>query len=391
VRRRLGLAVLAVAGAVTGAAAALAVQESPAPETPTARAAVVPARMPVPTDDIFLVWTPDALPPGLVEGLPALAGVRRSTVVRGGGLDLVMTWSAEGRVVDRAPSGWAYPIDAIGVEPSSFAALTPPSARAAIAGLAPGRALLGATSARLRRLGPGGVLEMAGGDRFVVAAVVDDALVGGAELVLAAEDAAERRLPVRYALLSSTGARDQLEAGVRRLLPAGVAVRVRAPGETPFLRHGDAVLPQALVKERFGEFAYRRAAGRDIEQDPAWQAAHLVTVRLPVLGTVRCHRSVIPALQGALGELEQRNLGYLVERGGFAGCWAPRAIEAGAPLSRHAWGIALDVNVIKNPTGVTSAQDPRLVDVMRRWGFASGAQWLVPDPAHLEFLRPPAR
>jgi hypothetical protein len=116
-----------------------------------------------------------------------------------------------------------------------------------------------------------------------------------------------------------------------------------------------------------------------------------VILDLPGLGPARCHRGVAAALEGALRELEERNLLGLVERGGFAGCWAPRAIEPGAPLSRHAWGIALDVNVTKNPTGVASLQDPRLVEVFRRWGFASGAQWLVPDPAHFEYLRPPTR
>ena len=43
-----------------------------------------------------------------------------------------------------------------------------------------------------------------------------------------------------------------MEAAVRGLVPNGTPVRIRGPGETPFLREGDAVLPQAIVKERFG-------------------------------------------------------------------------------------------------------------------------------------------
>jgi len=27
---------------------------------------------------------------------------------------------------------------------------------------------------------------------------------------------------------------------------------------------------------------------------------------------------------------------------------------------------------------------------MERWGFTWGGRWLVPDPAHFEYLRPPA-
>jgi hypothetical protein len=46
----------------------------------------------------------------------------------------------------------------------------------------------------------------------------------------------------------------------------------------------------------------------------------------------------------------------------------------------------LNVNV--NPTGLASAQDPRLVEVMQHWGFTSGTRWLVPDPSHFEYLQP---
>ncbi len=70
------------------------------------------------------------------------------------------------------------------------------------------------------------------------------------------------------------------------------------------------------------------------------------------------------------------------------GCWNPRLIRADDGISRHAWGAALDLNVNANPTGLASAQDPRLVEVMQRWGFTSGAHWLVPDPSHFEYLQP---
>ena len=108
-----------------------------------------------------------------------------------------------------------------------------------------------------------------------------------------------------------------------------------------------------------------------------------------MLGEVRCHRAIVAALVGALHELEQRNLAYLVDRSGFAGCWVARTIDEGGALSRHAWGAAFDLNQAKNPTGLASAQDPRLVGVLRRWGFTSGTSWLVPDPGHFEFVSPP--
>jgi hypothetical protein len=124
-------------------------------------------------------------------------------------------------------------------------------------------------------------------------------------------------------------------------------------------------------------------------QDPAWVDANIVTGSVPMLGRVTCHRAFLPTFAGALRELEEEGLGYLVDRAGFAGCWAPRLVETGGPLSRHAWGAAFDVNILKNQLGTGSAQDPRLVAVMRKWGLTFGGAWLEPDPAHFEYLRPP--
>src|SRR6185503_4910514 len=124
------------------------------------------------------------------------------------------------------------------------------------------------------------------------------------------------------------------------------------------------------IKERFGEFSYRPGAGREFTPDPAWTAGNLATVDLPVLGQVRCNKAVLPALEGALRELVERNLASLLDPAGFQGCWNPRLIAPGAGVSRHAWGVAVDVNWSGNRTGLGSSQDPRLVDVMDRWGFA---------------------
>jgi hypothetical protein len=225
-----------------------------------------------------------------------------------------------------------------------------------------------------------------------VTGIVDDAAVGGAELVVDAAEGARQGVAVeRYLLVRHRTPRAATERAIRGVLPAGRAVRFRAPGETPFLRDGDAVLPQALIKDRFGEFAHRGAAGRAVEQDPAWVADNIITAEVPILGRVRCHRAFVTAFAGALGELQDEGLAYLVDRPSYAGCWAPRLVDVGQPLSRHAWGAAFDINVLKNTAGRGSAQDPRLVAVMRRWGFTFGGSWLDPDPAHFEYLRPPAR
>ena len=53
-------------------------------------------------------------------------------------------------------------------------------------------------------------------------------------------------------------------------------------------------------------------------------------------------------------------------------------------VSRHAWGIAVDINAQDNPYGAPSQQDPRLVEVMADHGFIWGGDWPTPDAMHFE-------
>jgi hypothetical protein len=320
------------------------------------------------------------------------------TTVRAGRLDLLSSRDAGGVAVDAAPAGMAFPLDAIAYDPATYAAFVPAAERALVEGLGAGEALLGRTSARLRRLGPGGTLALAGGTGVRIAGVVDDTTIGGAEVALTVAGAAPLAAgspafgTERYLLVRHHQVRAEAESTIRGLVPAGTAVRIRAPGETPFLHHGDAVLPQAVIKDRFGEFAYRRGAPDDraIVQEPAWEAENIVAATVPLLGRVRCHRSLVPALRGALTEAESRGLGGLLPLTGSDGCWNARLTGPEGELSRHGWGAALDLNSAKNPTGLDSVQDPRLIEIMERWGFTWGGRWLVPDPAHFEYVRPPA-
>lgn len=402
------LLVAAVAGAAAGAVALLSVQGLPGPGTAPAEPVVTatepspalpassggktPIPAPAPEMDagqrLLLVWTPTALPRGLADRVRRLPRVRRVTAVRAGTLEMVPGSGADGRGAASPGPGFVVALDAMAFDPSSYPEFLPPSVATTFAELRPDQALLGETAARLRGLRPGGSLVLARGRTVRVAAVVDDTVVGGAEVAVARSRQRGAMGPARYLLVAFRGPRPALERAVRRTL-GDVPARLRAPGETPFLRHGDAVLTQVAIKERFGEFSHRRATGRQIVQDPVWVSRHLRTAAVPLLGTVRCHRALLPALRGAMSELKARRLGFLVDRDGFAGCHNARLSTTGDSLSRHAWGVAVDLNHPANPFGATPAQDPRLVEVMERWGFAWGGRWLVPDAAHFEYRRPP--
>jgi hypothetical protein len=356
---------------------------SPVPVGPT-RAAPVPE----PGDRVLLVWTPTRLPDGMAERINPLAGVRRVTSVNGGLVSRARWWDADGRIVDQPPPGFAIPLDGMAFDPSTFSPFVPATVRPVFEHLRADEVLLGTTSARLRRVHPGGTLELVGGRRVTVAGIVDDSVIGAAEVAFTRAGASTELSAPRYLLVAYDGDRTQVEVAIRSGVEAAVPIRFRGPGETPFFRQGDAVLAQVFLKERFGEFAFHPGEGKTIVIDPAWERANLVSRDDPILGRLRCHKDLLPALDGAMRELAQRHLAFVV--GSFEGCWNPVRIVEGGDLSRHAWGAAVDLNYAKNPTQIVSAQDPRLVEVMRRWGFTWGGHWLVPDPAHFEYLRLPS-
>jgi hypothetical protein len=381
----LALTTLMIGVVVGGWSVMIASPKAPSimPSLPTSTTTTVVSSTAAPmsqTDpNLYLVWTSGGLPEGFTDTVSHLAGVEAITEV----------WSDLVYIIESStPEGFAIPIEAFAVDPRSFVGLLPPSAQPSLSGLSDGTSLLGSTSARLRQLDQGVELRLGDGTTLPVTGVIDDALVGAAELVVNHETGTELGVVTpRFLLLVHRGARSDLEEAVRSA--ANVPVRIRAPGETPYLRHGDAVLPQSLIKDQFGEFALRPGSDRQFTIEPAWVNSSIVTDQVPTLGTVRCHRSLMPLLAGAMDELEMNGLANLVNKEGFEGCWNPRLIAVGRGVSRHAWGAAVDINFPDNPTGLNTQQDPRLIEVMIRWGFTWGGNWLVPDPNHFEYVGEP--
>jgi len=372
-----------------GSSPSTTAEPSPATTSPPTAPPTVPptTAVPVVEDRVLLAWTAGGLPTGFADGVRGLAGVRDLTVVRGDLLGLVETQDDQGRVVDRVDPGWSLPLDVLAIDPGGFGGFVPPNVRRVLGRLGPDEAVLSETSATLRRLDVGGRLQLATGPPLTVIGVVPDLSVAGAEAVVTpATGATVGVMTERYLLLHHRGDRAPLDGAIRSL--TGEAVRTRAAGETPFLRHADATLPQALIKARFGEFAYRATGPGPVTLDPDWVAENIVTLDLPVLGSTTCHRALVPALRSALEDLVAANLAHLVAS--FEGCYNPRTIAGSTQLSRHAWGAAVDINFSVNPTGTTTVQDPRLVAIFERWGFGSGDFWLVPDSGHFEYIAPPA-
>ena len=143
------------------------------------------------------------------------------------------------------------------------------------------------------------------------------------------------------------------------------------------------VLPNALVKEMFGDFQIKERDGTWITTEPSWREQNIQVKRVPILGTTRCHRLMWEPLEGALNQILEEGLASTLSVQDFkksGGCYAPRRInrfDAGGSISRHAWGIAIDINT-------KSSYHPRVVEIFNSWGFAWGGTWTSPDEMHFE-------
>jgi D-alanyl-D-alanine carboxypeptidase len=271
------------------------------------------------------------------------------------------------------------PVEAMAVDANAYTTAAGRPGRKLVS-LLPKGAVLSRTGAKLRRVKSGGRLRLAGNRSVAVSGVVDDALLGGYEVAL--ERTLARGYGIRrasYLLVRPRGPVEGLQAELKRLLK-GRSLRFVTPGDRPYVRGGDGVLPLAQVKARFGEFALPSL--RRGRPDPAWTKANLVTKQVPLLGRVRCHRLVVDDLAKAMADLERQRLGGLVDVGAFrrqGGCWSPRLLRhpGGGKLSRHAWGIAIALKV---------NGDERLIRTMAEHGFVWGGGFARPDTTHFEWV-----
>jgi hypothetical protein len=390
----------ALVGAIVGASVILGVDgltRAPQPTSPPRTEA--PSSGPSslgrisPSKTVLLVWAPFAsggLPSTTESVVEALPGVRDATTVLAG-LDWVSSSrSSDGTPLDQPPKGFAIPVEAVAIEPREYAAFVPTAERGLVEALGRRDILLAETEADLRNATEGAELDLRDGTKGV-AGVVSDVAANGYEILMARPAPASWARVDRFVLmhLKRSSARPAVEREIRNLLGDGRVFRLRARGETPYMRYGDAVLPQMLIKRVFGEFAARARSDGTLDVDESWRRENITSARVPLLGRITCHRVLLPQLRNAMRDLQTNGLDFLVDQ--YSGCYNPRFIshDPSGRLSHHAWGIAVDINAAENQFGTRPDQDPRLVDIMETWGFTWGGRWLVPDGMHFEWVRFP--
>jgi len=338
----------------------------------------------------YVVSVTAALPEGFAAGLADIPGVDAVSTVRVGIVNVVATRDAGGPPVDEAPEGYALPLEAQSFDPGDHSAYVPPDVADVLDDLDEGLAVLSESSASFRRLGEDAELVLDDGSVLTVIGVVGDEWVGAAEIVLAPQDA--ERLEVsneRYSIVSFEGTRRELEQLANATTEA--EVRVMSRDDVDVFRHADAVAAQIAIKQRFGEFAYRPADGDTIEIDPAWTEANIRRESVPLLGEVVCHVAFLELLRSAMTALAEAGFSDAVDPDAYAGCWYPRRIRQRTDLSRHAWGVAADINFWNEADESPGApDDPRLVEALAAVGVRSGHAWTDPDPGHFEWFGPVA-
>lgn len=402
----LGGAVLlvAVVGTVIGlrrpgipapdASAPVASSPSAVPPSPAPSASSSPSPSPPSEGGTLVAWARGGLPSAVAEDAATLPGVEAVAFVRSGTLGLVGSRDASGRARDRPGAGRRIPVSVIAVLPEAWSEIVgkPGGSQAGgIGELRPGGVVLSRTGAELRGIGVGGSLDLAGRSDLEVLAVVPDDRLRGAELLLHPEDASTAGIGTSGSLVvrhrrPPGGERDTLASALEELVPAGTTAQV-VDGDLAGYR-APLVLTLPEVKRRFGEFAYRPVPGeRAIEIEPVFIDANIVRAEVPILGTVTCHHAIIDDLRAALREIVDTGLRSEIDPSAYAGCFNARRISADRDgLSRHSWGIALDINVDLSLPGLGPPPSPGIVAAFGRHGFRWGGDFLHPDNHHFEWV-----
>ena len=344
-----------------------------------------------PDQSTIRVYQPGGVEPSV---LAAAADVSARTgaswvPVHTGTLQLLSVHRGE-EVIQQTEAGFRIPMSTMALDANGA---EPVIGRQIANALRSGAVVMGATSARLRGAEPGDEIRFIGWDQQIhtrrVALVVPDRAVNWAELVFDESDAASFAFSrVSSLLMWNIHHRDDVIIELWRAMP-DLLLRLDSSddGWNP-----DSTLPTVIIKERFGEFSYRETGNGDqIVMDQAWRSENIVDIDLPLVGPFRCHRAIAPLLEGALNDVVEAGLSGEVSFSDFqiaGGCWNPRLIrggDKGGAVSRHAWGVAIDINPSQNPYGGVVNMHPDIVDIFRSWGFAWGGGWTFTDGAHFEW------
>ncbi|MGH2751401.1 MAG: M15 family metallopeptidase [Actinomycetota bacterium] len=239
----------------------------------------------------------------------------------------------------------------------------------------------------------GGIVELSGGREVEVGAFADNQTPNIADVVV--DLSVEEQLPPADDQVLTVGVEpgtslDALGVELTDRLPGSKLVPLVPPSLTtnPHPRTGGGE-DGGSGGELIGTLRYKVLDDGFIKPEQAWVDANIATTSVSIIGEVSCHRLMLPQLQAALAEIASEGFAGRLRPGDYGGCYVPRFIDRNPelPLSMHAFGLAIDLNVSTNHLGTAGDMDPRVVEIFERWGFVWGGDWSRPDPMHFELGR----
>lgn len=303
----------------------------------------------------------------------------------------------DGVDITRLGNGWRIPMATM-VAPQAFLRAVAGDVLAELAG--PGTVLMGERSASVRKAKPGDVLTLRDHKfrkrDFVIAAIVSNDFVDYGDLFMSAESAAVLG-GISIARVTITGITTP-KAVLSALAAKGFVINSSLRLRTSWDRENpDGTLGTSSVKKLFGEFAFRPTGGSGIEIDATWKTKNILWRHFYTGVKLRnnCHKVVVDAIQNALTEIKKSGLASKIDvqnSNRYGGCYTARynrlAGTFGAP-SRHAYGMALDINTTTNAQWAVPQLDCRIVRIFRKWGFAWGGNYWPSDGMHFEYVGEP--
>jgi hypothetical protein len=299
-----------------------------------------------------------------------------------------------GKDMFRLGEGWRIPMATM-VATSAYVRAIGGDVMADI--VARGQVLMGETSAKVRRAQVGDVLLLR--DRkfwmhpFTIGAIVADEFVNSGDLFMSSS-AAELlgEMPVSQIAITDIVSPASVLSGLKKKgITIGTEFRLRTSWDR---KSPDSTLGTATAKKLLGEFSYRPTVGSSILVAGSWTSSNIAWKMRYAdikLGN-NCHRLVVDAIQGALTEIKNAGLSRFVNARNsnrYGGCFVGRynrlAGNFGAP-SRHAWGMAIDINTDTNPQGGVPQMNCAVVRIFRKWGFAWGGNFWPADGMHFEYV-----
>lgn len=297
------------------------------------------------------------------------------------------------RVKVRGGPQGAKTIRVASVDPLPFRSVAPPSTRDAEfvwLALFSDQAVL--TFDTARALGVTSAQEIRVGKTTVqIGAFADNGMPNIADMIVSTRVARAMKLgaPTVLVVGAKTGTTiETLGKDLQKKLPGADLKRIRVVTSS----RSQPAAPQqvgTVSGATIGTMSFRILNNGFIDPDDSWVAANITTGSVPIIGSVRCHRIMIPQLAAALAEIQDAGLAGEIRPGEYAGCYVPRFIDRDPRrgLSMHAFGLAVDFNTSTNQLGTRGDMHPDVVRIFERWGFAWGGWWGRPDPMHFELAR----